>query len=889
MAHQLCGQATRPSHLRRGVFWTACLFAGILTTHAVAEVDSGDTGDTATGPEPTLVAVAETAEATTTFSYLRQARQQSGGARLELAGLFINRREQPAGLTLLVEADGTRLLPLDELAPMLGIEHGREREAITLDSPLGRTELSLDEVVRRGDALFVAPEVLAERLAARIEWNDAELAYFIQLLWDPRWSARADEKLPLIEPDTRAPGFSLSRFRGEVSVEHDDRDTRERAFTELSGRAGRGTWQGRYTRDTGGADRVTDYHWQTRTNGSAFLLGHQVVSGHNLLSGFNLTGAQAAWSNQPERLISPLGSQRLVEDSSSPIRTFRGFGPPGGIAELRINGRVRERQRIRLDGEFEFLDVQVPAGFVEIQIDLYEPFALGAPVETLDFSTRASQRLLHPGATRVFAAAGLEGNPLDDRVEDRDGAALINIRQALGRNLTLEAAAQTSEDGDQAAVGVVVNLHRLGIASLSAARSNGASATLLTLDGDWNRAFWRLSLRDREAGFRPGINVDERDHFAEAGFRYWPWWEVSLIARERFGPGQDVDYIKPAARLRPMPGLTLQSRPDSLGDYVHDLNWTIDRDTRFRARQDSSLRQASLDRRWSRQWTSTASLARDRNTDRWRAGLGSRWQSLDPFGWFVDASLLYSEGDGGFALETGRELIPGLRFLASARRDPLYERSLQERGTIFRAVLSWDFGVSRAGLTRFGGTRSGLGTVGGRIQGAPDRLDLSGIGVRVNGQMRGRTDSAGRFNIGGLAPGVYRVELDEEAMPLELSSLNQRYQVEIAAGATTSVDFGVELLLGAAGRLTDTAGVPLPDLTVELVDGDGALRGSGVSNRFGFWRVDGLPPGRYRARVVIQDSIVAGRIVTLKQDFLFGQDMQIDAKAISPLRPGEKP
>ena len=867
------------------------LLGGLLTielTLATAAVSFTKAASAARPTGNTLTLAAATTGATPDFDFFRRDRASSSqGARLELVGLVINRREEAAGLGVLREADGQRFLPLDELAPMLAVQIIRERETIVLKSPLGRTELAVNEVLRRGDALFVAPQLLAERLAARIEWDEAELAYTVQLLWDPRWT-EADADLPLIEPDTRAPGFSLSRIRGEAHVEHDKRDTRENGFTELFGRAGPGTWQTRYTRDTGGANRVTDYHWQTRRDGFAALIGHQLISGQALLSSFDLTGAQLAWSNQPERLLTPLGDRRLVEDSVSPIRNFRGQGPPGGIAELRINGRVLERQRIRLDGEFEFLNVEIPAGFVDIRVDLFEPFALSAPVDSLDFSTRASQRLLPAGATRLFAAVGLEGNPLDDRVEDRDAAGLINLRQAVGENLTLEVAAQSSEDGDQTALGLVMGLSHLGVASLSAAHNNGATATLATLDGDWRRAFWRVSLRDRDAGFRPNIDKDERDYFTEVGLRNWPLWEVSLIARERFGPGTDVNFIKPAARLRPFQGLTLQSRPDSQGDYVHDLNWRINRDNQLRARQDSAFRQASFVRRWSQAWTSTASLTRDRNTDRWRASLGARWQQANSFGWFVDASVLYGSDDRGFTVQTGREILPGLRFRLEARRDSLFERSLKERGTIFRGVLSWDFGVSRAGLSRFGGSRSG-GMLGGRIHGAPQHFDLSGIGVRINGQLRGRTDTAGRFNIAGLAPGIYRVELDEENMPMELSPRNERFLVEIAAGATTSVNFGVELLLGAAGRVTDHSGHAVAGVTITLHDAKGQLRGSVETNAFGYWRVDGLPPGRYSAQIEHNGQVLARRTVVLDEEFVFGQDFQIDAETAALLSSGQMP
>src|SRR5690606_31547231 len=217
-----------------------------------------------------------------------------------------------------------------------------------------------------------------------------------------------------IRPDRVAPGVDLSRLRGELTLVHDERETQRFAGrVEAGGRLGPGTWQLR-AQDSGlGSTRIHDYHWRIRHDAVAGMLGHQVIGVHAVLPGFDLTGAQAAWTNAPDRLYSPLHPDLLVADRPGPVRTLRGEGPPGGFAELVVEGRVVDRQRIRLDGIFEFVSVPVPPGQVQIEVLLYERAIAGVPSGRIDFSGWASDRLLGAGEFVVHGGIGQHGNPLD--------------------------------------------------------------------------------------------------------------------------------------------------------------------------------------------------------------------------------------------------------------------------------------------------------------------------------------------------------------------------------------------------------------------------------------------------------------------------------------------
>lgn len=794
---------------------------------------------------------------------------------LELAGLFINGNEQAMGIMSIRLDDSTRLLPLDNLLPLLAIDIDTAGLTIELTTPQGRVTFNPDEIYQYDNASYVESSLLAERLSARIIWNPSEFAWFVQLVWDASGNIAATP-FTTLEPDVLSPRFSLSRIRGEAQFKHSNHEFQQWSFTELSGRAERATWQARHEHSAQGMDRLINYQLQTRSSNWASLIGHQQVSSQSLLPAFHLTGAQAAWSNRPD-LLTHSGDTQLFNDSLSPIRTYTGEGPPGGIAELLINGATIERQRISLDGLFEFTDIEVGAGLNQVEINLFEPFEPNSPVKTLDVSARTSQRLLPSGATRLYAGFGQEGNPLDDQITSHGHGSVFNVRQALGASLTVEGAAQHSQYGNQTAAGIIAALGPLGIASASIAQSNQKQATLITLEGDQRNWFWRTSLRDTDDDFLNRSTTAQRDHYGQLGVRHWPYWELSLIGRERFGINNRTSYVLPATRYRLGPNLTLTSQPDIAGDYQHEAHWIIRPTTRLRARHDSNANQLSLTHRWSSHWSSSASVSRSHYSSQTQGSLGTRWQERNPFGWSLNLNVLHGENKAGFLVQAGRELIPGLRFLAEAARTPIHNpQSLPPQETTASLVIAWDVGLTGGGLTRFGSSRPGRGSLGGQLHAPSKHFDLSDVAVRVNGQVRARTDANGRFNVTNLEPGVYQVDVDQEGLPLVLSAQHQVINAEVAAGAITSVAFDSELLLGAAGQVTDiTNKEGIAGVNIRITDANEQLIADVKTNAFGYWRADGLPPGVYQIEVYDGDKLTSGRPLQLVDEFVFQQDLTI--------------
>src|SRR5690606_19519337 len=183
------------------------------------------------------------------------------------------------------------------------------------------------------------------------------------------------------------------------------------ASTDLGGRLGPGFWRVRHLDDFAGNSEVRDYAWVGTFDRQRLLLGHQRVQTHSLLNSFDLTGAQYAWTNRPEALFSRnLQYGELVASRVSPIRNLRGIGPPGGTAELRIDGRPVARSIIALDGRYEFLDVEVFGGSTtRVEVAVFERGEFGAPERIDDYSGSTSDQLLPRGALVHYLGAGQLG------------------------------------------------------------------------------------------------------------------------------------------------------------------------------------------------------------------------------------------------------------------------------------------------------------------------------------------------------------------------------------------------------------------------------------------------------------------------------------------------
>ena len=137
-------------------------------------------------------------------------------------------------------------------------------------------------------------------------------------------------------------------------------------------------------------------------------------------SGSEFTGALLAYSNRKiDRHLSYFDedSRSLLQNTSQDYQNLIGIGEPGGVAELRVNGRGIARVQIALDGRYEFLNLDVSQlalteTLVEIAIYAY-PLAR-QPLEVRPINLGKRRTNVATGEILVEAGIGRSGNAFDN-------------------------------------------------------------------------------------------------------------------------------------------------------------------------------------------------------------------------------------------------------------------------------------------------------------------------------------------------------------------------------------------------------------------------------------------------------------------------------------------
>jgi len=800
---------------------------------------------------------------------------------LFITPLLVNRREERGELLLAIDqTTGTEFVEVEGLARELELGVQRSDDEIVLTTPLGPARFTAGEW-RDIDGQVVLPLTLAgERLASPMAFDRQLFALAIQLAWPPRAAIRPEEIVkPAAAAEIEAGAANVSFLRTEI-VHRDDRSSNfTSALTDTGGSLFGGFWQTRVRDYIEDDPFVEDYAWVKSAGSRRYFLGNQTVSLTTLLGGFEFTGGQMAFANRQIGLFTDQVQQgQLIANQQGAVRTFIGEGPPGGIAELRIEDRPVARDIIALDGRFEFRDIDLPSGaVVKIEVWVFEQGQEGSPVDIQDFSGFNTNQTLPAGTLLVQGGAGVDGNLIEDPDSELDASGFFDAQYALTDRLTFQTIYQHADEIDTGFAALHANLGLLGFASAQAARGEGGlTGWRFELDNRQQHVFWRGFAQRQPDGWL-GREGKTEDLFGEAGWRFNEQWQVSLVGRDFESADERFDYLLPAADFRPTDRLLLRGRPDFDGDYTvqgfwrptdrHDFTAVYNEDESSAqwvwnfAERDNLFVQA-IDR----------DLAGERLGVTWRRGIGG----VRSLGFAL--GVLFGNSKPGFLVQGDYEFVPGLRARAEVFRDPFTKVPGLGPDTVLTLSLVADFSLG-GGLGR-GAFRRALvdrGAITGAIEppaGVKGKFDLSGVAILVDNQIRTRTEQGGLFSIPFLPPGLYRVKLDLDGLPLELHPVKDQFWVQVTAGAVSHVVFATELRLGFAGRVSGAGGCPWPRAGLEVVNDEGAVLGRTTANAFGFYRIDGLPPGHYQVRLTGDER--PGHGVTLDTEFVFDQDIAVD-------------
>ena len=98
-------------------------------------------------------------------------------------------------------------------------------------------------------------------------------------------------------------------------------------------------------------------------------------------------------------------------------------------------------------------------------------------------------------------------------------------------------------------------------------------------------------------------------------------------------------------------------------------------------------------------------------------------------------------------------------------------------------------------------------------------------------------------------PGMHRLDLDPAGYPLNLRPAQVSYAVDVVAGSYTPIAIPFTVTYTVAGIVTDAAGQPLGNATVEAIPTDGGLPIIAVTNHAGIYYLDNLEQTTYRIQV----------------------------------------
>ncbi len=814
---------------------------------------------------------------------LQTATRWSGASpELFIVPLLINDREERGEIILaLDQSSGAEYIEIDAFAAALniglssGIDDGVH--SLQLQTPIGTALIPTTAVRELDGGRMVLLPVLAERLASPLEFDRQQFALSMSPAWSLRQPLDPQEIVqPQVQADITAGAANVSFLRNEI-LHRDDRNASTTSIiTDTGGSLAGGFWQAR-VRDYIESDPfIEDYAWVRDSGSKRYFIGNQTTSLNTLLGGFEFTGAQLALTNRDIGLFTEgLGQSQFIGNQRGSIRSFIGEGPPGGLAQLRIENRVTASDVISLDGRFEFRDVVLPSGgVVQIEVWVFERGNEGSPVEIIDFSGFNTNQTLPARAMLLRTGIGVDANLLEAQSGQTNLAAFMDVKYALNDRFTTQAIYQRQNNIDTGMAGMQANFDTVGFISAQVAQADGLTGWRVELDNRQQHLFWRGYAQRTPRGWQ-GFDDRLDDTFAEVGYRFNDQWQASLIGRDFNTDQRSFDFLLPGLEWRPNMQWLLRARPDFDGDYTVQAFWRPNRSNDLSGifNEDESILQ------WVHQFNQRDNLFlqlsdRDRAGERvaltWRrAALGT-----GSLGWAVGA--LVGNDIFGFLLQADYEFTPGLRARAEALRDPFSAAFGQPADTVFTLSLVADFnlagGVSRGAFRRALVDR---GVVAGSIELPPaaelQGFDLSGVTIMVDGQVRTRTESNGSFTIQFMPPGLYRVKLDLDGLPLELVPVKDQFWVRVSAGAVSRVRFVTELRLGFAGQVQGRGDCGMPATALDVLDSAGDMVTRVLTNQFGFYRVDGLAPGRYRIRIGAAPETAVS--VQLSNDFAFGQNI----------------
>jgi Carboxypeptidase regulatory-like domain len=825
------------------------------------------------------------------------AEKKPGEAQILLLGVIINERE--AGNLDVIQQGNILLIPLLDFAKIAGFTVETSGENTKFKTPAGEVLLTSNELQKINGITYISNTVLQSKLATNIELKASDAALIVDLPWrrnNGQYSTQATD----LQPEALPPSSGISNLRQELNFTNTFGNSGWHSSTLFGGRLAGGSWRIRLENNFINQPEIAEYFFFKRSNQFIYQIGRQQIGLHPLLSHLDLTGFQVGHTNLPlNRFRGDYGATELLSRQSQPVQSFNGRVPPASFVQLRVGGGVVAQQQVGLSGEYEFLNVNLPAGQTnDIELLVFSRNNLNIPTEIRSLRLRGSDLLLPSGGSTQLVGFGLTGNYIqksffDDFVNADSGklAGFVQARQGISNNLTVEGSVQVLPDTTQTQAGFVWRLINPAVIAASVGTSNGELGYTANLDFQLDRLQIFGTSEYYPAGYLYNNQSSDRyNHSIEAKYAFSNTFNLGVVARNRQYEKNSSSYILPTFSVSPFSNLSLRGAPDFAGRYLFNAF--------YRPTQNSSLALSAVDSIYTTDFSYNlsreylVSFGTESGGDlptRYTLILNRNASSFSDLSWRI--GLGYRDGEVGPVVGASMRLLPGLFARVEYQGIPSRVKNIfggiGDDRLFISLVSDLSFLGGRIAPAEYTSIGKDKGAIGGRIviEGAKKGFNLSESTIQAinqQGQSVGGsvTDSKGNFFIGNLPEGIYTVQFDPQGLPVELAVKKSTIIAKVESSAVTKLDFPVRVEYGLAGRITDTAGKPIPQIEVELINAEGKRISASTSDEFGLYRLDAVPRGQYILRIPPQDGITNNsnlptREIGIDKDFLYDQNLQL--------------
>jgi len=790
-------------------------------------------------------------------------------AEEQLAALYVDGEEVDA--VIMYMEDKQIYLPKEMLESIPKLDVNKTADTIT--TPIGTVAYST--LFPEGHERDYFPlSNLDKVLRIRGKYFPKEVALG---LWTPWYYLRNRKTQRHKDADVLPASNLFNGIRLDVATEYLNNTFNTRTELGLTGRVLDGITRISALQNRDQTPYINELFWLKDENRYRILAGIQNTQPHVLLPYVEMTGMQAMWSNYDLPDISDLIEPTLRPSFGPDNRIITGKGPIGGSVVLRINDKAVLAERIRLDGTYRMnISQQNISAASLVELWVYERDPVGAPIKKINLNYLSSATLLEKGQFNILGGVG-EGDNLFNPVYDNNNTLVgdLYMRYGLTHTITLEGGAMQDAQNRKyalfaatATVGDNLTLH----AALST--QEGLLASYVTVDGHWEDDYLIARGRREPKGYR-GIEADTEEIYLDYVKQLNDTLSIGVNGRYYQDVNDDIAFLLPTVRYQPLSTLLMSLIPNYEGDYRFSATYTPNVDLRFNYIYEAEEHRLSvvdyLTDEWSLYFDGVNNF---QEKERYEAGVN--WRSLERNDIYFEAAGIYSKGNFGYKASLRHNLFPGVYAKYEARYEPYNGNEKQTAYYFVNLIADFAFIEGSFHPKKAPETKKDLkGYIVGNvyINHTAKHIDSKDINILINGSPIKAGESSGRFLIDELKEGTYLVELDPSLLPMEYTPVKSSYYVKVSNGAVSKVNFYVDVFYGIAGKLhRKTIQEPVKVVLTSVANGKEYTT---YTDQFDYYRFDAIPSGTYKLYISDETLHVSPRTVTVKNDFLFDQDLYI--------------